>query len=135
MKKLLLGLGFALFCLVSCGDDDAAPAVNLENINKKWYAVSYKIAGQTIPYDGNLACGKDYLEFLANGTARDVDYYDCQEDPDILTGVYSAANETLITTIDDETITYTILKLNSGTLEIEDKSVTPNITYVYTSTP
>jgi hypothetical protein len=135
MKKLM-SLGFALVCLASCSsDDDNTPAVNLDNLQKKWYNVSTIIGGQTIPYDGNEPCGKDYLEFQAAGVLREVDVYDCQEDPDATLGTYTAAQTTLTTVLDGETITYTIKTLNASSLQIATTFNGAEITYVYTSTP
>ena len=74
MKKLF-GLGFALLCLTACSDDDSSsPSINLDNLPKKWYNVSYKIAGKTVAYDGHEPCGKDYTEFIGTGTVKEVDY-------------------------------------------------------------
>jgi hypothetical protein len=135
MKKLL-ALGFALFCLSACsGDDSSEPSVNLDQLAKRWYYVSSKIGGQTIPYAGNLSCGKDYMEFLTSNTVKDVDYYDCQEDPDVATGTYTAVETTLTTNINGESITYTIKKLNSKALETETTFNGTTIRYIFTSTP
>ena len=133
MKKLL-SLGFALALLTSCSDDDSS-SLDLTNLQKRWYNVSSIVNGKTIAYDGNEACGKDYLEFLANNTVREVDVYDCQEDPDVTTGTYSATEKTLTTTIDGETIVYTIKKLNAKDLQIQYVFSNLTVTDVYTSTP
>jgi len=134
MKKLL-GLGVVLFCLASCSDNDAAPAVNLDNLQKRWYNVSTIVSGKTVAYDGNLACGKDYLEFSAGNVAKDVDVYDCQKDPAVTTGTYTAADKSLTTLLGGETVVYTIEKLNTKTLQIATTFNGGKIAYVYTSTP
>jgi hypothetical protein len=138
MKKLL-GLGFALFCMAtvatSCGDDDSAPAVNLDNLQKRWYNVSTKYAGATVAYDGNLPCGKDYTEYSANNVVKEVDVYDCQADPAVDSGTYTASGTILTTVIDGETLVYTIKKLNTGNLEIATTFNGAEIIYVFTSTP
>jgi len=135
MKKLVLGLGFALFCLVSCGDDDAAPAVNLDNLQKRWYNVSTIFAGATVPYDGHESCGKDYTEFLANNAMKEVDVVDCQSDADVYEGTYSIADDKLTTAVAGETLVYTIQKLNASSLELKTTFNGAEIVYVYTSTP
>lgn len=134
MKKVL-SLAIAILCLASCGSDDDAPAVNLDNLQKRWYNVSTIVGGQTIPYDGNEACGKDYLEFQAAGVLKEVDVYDCQQDPDTTTGTYTAADKTLTTMLDGETITYTIKTLSASKMELVTTFNGTGITYVYTSTP
>ena len=135
MKKLL-GLGLALLCLTACSDDDSAkPAVDTAKLTQKWYYVSTKIGGQTIPYDGNEACGKDYMEFLTANVVKDVDVYDCQQDPDVTTGSYTVADKTLTTVLDGETIVYTMKKLDAKNLQLATTFNGATITYVFTSTP
>jgi hypothetical protein len=134
MKKLM-SLAFALVCLASCSSDDDAPSVNLDNLQKRWYNVSTIVGGQTVPYDGNESCGKDYLEFQASGLLREVDVYDCQEDPDTTIGTYTAVESTLTTILDGETITYTISELNASGLRLKTTFNGTEIIYVFTSTP
>lgn len=134
MKKLL-ALSLLLVGLASCSDDDNKSAVNLDNLQKRWYNVSTIVNGTKIPYDGNLSCGKDYLEFQASGVLKEVDVYSCQEDADVTTGTYTAAQETLVTILDGETVTYTIKKLSSASLQIATTFNGTEITYVYTTTP
>lgn len=134
MKKLL-GLGLALLCLASCSDDDSDTSVKLDNLQKKWYNVSYILAGKTVAYDGNLACGKDYKEFSTNQDLKDVDYYDCQQDARTTTGTYTAVDKTLTTSLGGSTTVYTIEKLDSKTLQIATTREGVKISYVYTSTP
>ncbi|MES2487782.1 MAG: lipocalin family protein [Bacteroidota bacterium] len=134
MKKLM-SLGFVLVCLASCSSDDDGPAVSLDNLQKRWYNVSTIVGGQTIPYDGNESCGKDYMEFQAAGVLKEVDVYDCQEDPDTTMGTYTASETTLTTVLEGETITYTIKELNASSLRVATTFNGAEITYVYTSTP
>ena len=138
MKKLLK-LSFALlsmaFIATSCGNDDDGPAVNLEHLDHRWYPVSTKLGGVTVPYDGHESCGKDYTEFLTNGTVREVDYYDCQTDAATATGTYTAAEQTLTTTIEGEIITYDIDKLDAQNFEITTTFNGADITYIFTSNP
>jgi hypothetical protein len=133
MKKLL-ALALLLAGLVSCSDDDSS-SINLDNLQKRWFYVSTIVSGRTIPYDGNLTCGKDYLEFQAAGILRDVDVTSCQTDPSVETGTYTAAEKTVTTIIGGETIVYTIKKLDSKNLRLATTFNGTAITYVYTATP
>lgn len=134
MKKLI-GLGLALLCLTACSsDDDSGPSINLNQLTKRWYNVSYVIAGKKVPYDGHLSCGKDYTEFSGANTFKQVDYFDCQVDPAVNNGTYTAVEKTITTVINGATVVYTIKKLNSKELEIEEARE-PKITYIFTSTP
>lgn len=137
MKKLL-SLCVAVLLLGACSSDDdkSSSAVNLDQLAKRWYPVSSKIGNNTIPYDGHLSCGKDYLEFTANSTVvRDVDYVDCQTDAVVSSGVYSVTNNTLTTTINNETIVYDVKRLNSSALQMEATFNGTKILYIFTSTP
>lgn len=135
MKKLI-GLGLALLCLTACSsDDDSGSPINLNQLTKRWYNVSYVVAGKTVKYDGHQPCGKDYTEFSGGNVVKEVDYFNCQEDPATATGTYTAAEKSLTTVVNGVTNVYTIKKLNSKSLEIEQASGNPKITYIYTSTP
>ena len=141
MKKLF-GLGLALLCLTACSsDDDNASAINLDNLTKKWYNISYTVAGQTVPYDGNpaAACGKDFTQFEANGVLRKSDITDCQNDAVVTTGTYAYANEdgttTLSTAIGGTTTAYKVIKLNADELQLERVNSNPLTIEVYKSTP
>ena len=123
-------------CLAGCSDDDNnEPAVNLEHLQKRWYPVSYKVGNQTTTYEGHMPCGKDYIEFQANNVARDVDYFDCQQDPSIEVGTYTATEETLSYTIDGTMESFAMKKLTSSRLETQATLNGATITYIYTSTP
>lgn len=134
MKKLI-GLGLALFCLTACSsDDDSGPSINLNQLTKRWYNVSYVVEGKTVPYK-HQNCGKDYLEFSGTNVVKQLKYNDCQSDPTISTGTYTAVEKSLTTIINGATNVYSIKKLNSKSLEIEKASEDPIVTYIYTSTP
>lgn len=133
MKKLL-ALALVLAGLVSCSDDDSS-SINLNNLQKRWYYVSTIVSGRTIPYDGNLSCGKDYLEFQAAGIVRDVNVTSCQSDPTVEAGTYTAIDKTVVTVFGGETVNYTISKLDSKNLRLATTFNGTAITYVYTATP
>jgi len=143
MKKLL-GLSFAIFCFVSCsGDDDGAktPAADLSQLTKRWYNVSYIVSGQTVPYDGNPAggCGKDYMQFAANGVLSKSDITDCQTDAVVTSGTYTtseaAGATTVVTAIGGNTNSYTVVKLNANELQLQRVNSNPVTIEVYTSNP
>ncbi len=122
MKKLLLLLSFVAVSLTSCSDDDSSSsvAVNEANLMKKWYYVSYEVAGQTIPYD-NLACGRDYTEFKANGVAVEYTVWACDPlDADTDTGSWSLSGNTISGTFFGSTVTGTVSSLTATTLQITD---------------
>ncbi|MDV6169000.1 hypothetical protein R1T16_11225 [Flavobacterium sp. DG1-102-2] len=136
MKKIL-GLALALICLAGCSDDDSPKnTVNLNQLNKRWYYVATWVNGKKTDHV-NEACGKDYLEFLEGGVAKNVDIYNCQLDPEITNGTYTidANTNKLTTVLDGETIIYTVNKLNSKELEAETTFNGLKIGYVFTSTP
>lgn len=141
MKKLM-GLALALLCLTGCSSDDdnktSTPSVSYDQLVKRWYYVSTRVGGQTTAYDGNMPCGKDYLEFQANKGLREGDWYDCQQDPKITTGTYNLVQNTntLTTTFEGENPTvYTVTKLNSRELEAETSVNNVKITFIFTSVP
>ena len=123
MKKLFLLLSFVAVSLTSCSNDDdssSSVAVNEANLMKKWYYVSYEVAGQTIPYD-NFACAKDYTEFKANGVLEEYTVYSCDPiDADTDTGTWSLSGNTISGTIFGETVTGTVSSLTATTLQITD---------------
>lgn len=104
--------------LVSCSDDDSSSSVSVEKlVGKKWYYNSYKFAGQTIPYDDHEECGKDYIQFFANGTAEDVDIWDCEADTE--TGNFTLVGKTLTIVSGGDTQTATVKQLSSNKLILE----------------
>lgn len=122
MKKLFLLLSFVAVSLTACSDDDSSSsvAVNEANLMKKWYYVSYEVAGQTIPYD-NLACGRDYTEFLAEGVLKEYTVWACDPlDADTDLGTWSLSGNTISGTIFGETVTGTVSSLTATTLQITD---------------
>ena len=122
MKKLLLLLSFVAVSLTSCSDDDSSSsvAVNEANLMKKWYYVSYEVAGQTIPYD-NLACGRDYIQFKANDVAEEYYVNSCDPlDADTDLGTWSLSGNTISVTFFGSTLTGTVSSLTATTLQITD---------------
>ena len=101
----------------SCGNDDDNNSVDSSLLLKKWYYVSDKVAGETIPYDDHEPCGRDYSEFLINGTMNDVDVFNCE----LVTDTYSyTVNGNQLTVSDSQfTDTVTITKLTATDLEVQ----------------
>ncbi|AXG72721.1 hypothetical protein DVK85_00125 [Flavobacterium arcticum] len=85
MKKVLLfGLSIAALTFVSCSDDDGDSSSTSASIEGKWYISKEGVSvnGQEVlqDYDDHEpGCEKDYVEFLANGDYKYVDFYnsDC----------------------------------------------------------
>ena len=122
MKKLFLLLSFVAVSLTSCSDDDSSSsvAVNEANLMKKWYYVSYEVAGQTIPYD-NLACGRDYIQFNANLVVEAYYVYSCAPlDADTDIGTWSLKGNTVSVNFFGTTVTGTVSSLTATTLQVTD---------------
>ena len=122
MKKLFLLLSFVAVSLTSCSDDDSSSsvAVNEANLMKKWYYVSYEVAGQTIPYD-NLECGRDYMQFKADDVVEDYYVNSCDPlDADTDLGTWSLSGTTVSATFFGTTVTGTVSSLTATTLQITD---------------
>jgi len=125
MKKLLLLLSFVAVSLTSCSNDDdssSTVAVNEANLMKKWYYVSYEVAGQTIPYD-NLECGRDYMQFKADDVVEDYYVNSCDPlDADTDLGTWSLSGNTITLTFEgDEPTSATISSLTETTMQATDQ--------------
>jgi len=140
MKKLM-GLALALLCLTACSSDDnktKTPSVSYDQLAKRWYYVATKVGDQVSLYDGNMPCGKDYLEFQQSNALKEADYFDCQKDPEITIGTYNVvqSTNTLTTTFAGENPTvYTVVKLNSKELEADTTINNVKIRFIFTSVP
>lgn len=137
MKKIF-GLLLTLACLTGCSSDDNAKkdTVSLDQLAKRWYYKATKIGNSSSDYV-HQPCGKDYLEFVAPNTLKELHWTDCQQDPETETGTYTVNADTnqLTTTLGTETVTYTIKKLNSKELEAETSIANAKVTFVFTSVP
>ncbi|SFU41783.1 Lipocalin-like domain-containing protein [Pustulibacterium marinum] len=89
MKKTFVSLLTAglIAMTISCNSDDdattnepTAGTVTAELMEGKWYFVDTQINGISIPYNDHEDCGKDYLEFKADGTLWQIDVWDCELD-------------------------------------------------------
>jgi hypothetical protein len=86
--------------------------------NKKWYFASYKVAGQTIPYENeNGTCGRDYYEFQAGGTFINSYYSQCELFTSQRGWVLEGAKITV--SLDGEVDSATIKNLTNTELELE----------------
>lgn len=136
-----MGLALALLCLTACSSDDNKTAdspISYDQIVKRWYYVATKVGNQVTPYEGNMPCGKDYLEFQTSNALREADYFDCQQDPEITIGSYSVtqSTNTLTTTFAGENPTvYKVIKLNSKELEADTTINNVTIRFIFTSVP
>ncbi|AWA29042.1 hypothetical protein HYN48_02480 [Flavobacterium magnum] len=119
MKKQIMLLGAATLLLASCsGDDDnGSSSIDQSLLQRKWYYVSYEVAGQTFPYDDHETCGKDYIELKTGGVVRDVDVVDCEEVVDQYT--YTVSGNVITLTAAGVSRTGKVLSLNAQTMQVE----------------
>ena len=140
LKKLKIVL-FSVLALglttVSCGDDDSSSATG-GNLEGKWIYAKEGMAaqGQEILEDHEhyAGCNKDYLEFLSNGTAKDVSYYGSDCSQDVYESTYEKNGNTLTVTEDGQTVTVTIEKLTGSELRISTSENLGGTTVKYIST-
>lgn len=119
MKKIsLLSLAILSSFAISCSSDDG-PSTSGDLIGK-WYFKEYRVFGQTIPYDDHEACGKDYIQFNADGTGANVDVWDCAED--VASFDYTRSGNNLTITSDGASDTVQITELTSARLKIKTTS-------------
>ena len=116
MKTLKLSTILAAsFLVFSCSSDDSSTTSG--ELLGKWYFKEYKALGQTIPYDDHEECGKDYIQFNANGTGANVDVFNCVDDVALYTYTRSGNNITI--TSDGQSDTVQITELSSATFKFK----------------
>jgi hypothetical protein len=76
--KIFFYLVLSILILVSCSKEDAVPTIDVSKLTKKWYPEAEIFLGETFPYEGHEECGKDFIEFFADGTYVDVDIFNCE---------------------------------------------------------
>jgi hypothetical protein len=116
MKKFnVLFLAILSAYATSCSSDDSPTTSG--DILGKWYFKEYKVQGQTIPYDDHEECGKDYIQFNADGTGANVDVWNCELD--IAPFTYTKSGNSLTVTSDGVTDIVSITELSSSNLKIK----------------
>ena len=116
MKRLkLVALVVLSISVFSCSSDEG-PSTSGE-LTGKWYNKETKTMGHTIPYDDHEECGKDYLQFNADGTGAFVDIYECSPYSEPFTYIRSDNNITVTDGSFSETAK--IVELSSTTLKIK----------------
>lgn len=116
MKKVKLVALMALSGLVfSCSSDDGATTSG--ELTGRWYYKEYRVSGETIPYDDHEACGKDYVQFNADGTGASVDIWDCV--PDVASFTYTRSGNNITVTSDGLSDTARIIELSETTLKVK----------------
>jgi hypothetical protein len=144
MKNTFLALGAIALTLGACSSDDDGPTIDYAQLTQKWYYVSEKVGGETIPYDDHEACGKDYLEFKEDGTVIDADVWDCDAGTpmtDTQTMSYERDGKNLSISAFGFTQTGKIKKLTSTSMELsavydyDDDGDEETVVSVFTSTP
>jgi hypothetical protein len=135
MKKLsVLSLAILSAFAISCSSDDSPTTSG--DILGKWYFKEYKVQGQTIPYDDHEECGKDYIQFNADGTGANVDVWNCELD--VAPFTYTKSGNSISVTSDGMTDTAQIVELSSSTLKVkvsydfDDDGDDESVTEVYT---
>lgn len=92
MKKTFIFGALALgSVMLSCSNDEESFDPSL--LNRKWYHDKTKTLSFVYPYDGHETCGKDYIEFRADGSMLDVDVLNCESVTDNYT--YTLSNKTI----------------------------------------
>ena len=116
MKKIsVLSLSILSAFTISCSSDDSPTTSG--DILGKWYFKEYKVQGQTIPYDDHEECGKDYIQFNADGSGANVDVWNCELDAAPFT--YTKSGNNLSITSDGVTDIVPITELSSTTLKVK----------------
>lgn len=119
MKKAFLILG-VVGLLASCSKDDDNKSIDVSKLTRKWYSVSERVNGETYPYDDHEVCGKDYVEFMANGTGRFVDVFACEPTAtDEFEFDWSRSGNKLVVTSLGVTQEATVVTLNDNTFELK----------------
>lgn len=120
MKKLFLLL-LASMVFGCSNDDDNGESIDYDQLTKKWYFVSETVDGTTNLYDDHEACGKDYIEFLDDGTFYYVDIFGCDANEplaDTSEAVWvREGNQITVTTVGEQV--FTIRRLTSSVFEFE----------------
>ena len=115
MKKLIT-FGIVFF-LIGCSDDDSKSGS--DSLVGKWYFKETIINNDlVIPYDDNEICGKDYIEFTADGTFRMIDVWDCEEDL-MAVGTYTVDGNNLTIFNGDASISTIITKRTTQSLKFQ----------------
>lgn len=123
MKKLFLFVVFsaAVISFTACSKDDnggtSSDLVGKWQLEKMGSIVNDQEI--MIPYQHSCSTKKDFVEFLANGVMKSVDYDDdCESYEE--QGRWERSGDNLTLTDDDnDKVIYKILNLNSSTLKIE----------------
>lgn len=134
MKKiLLLFVSTLVLGLTSCSKDDDSSS-DSSNIEGRWeYFQEGTIVGGTetlVSWDHECTTKKDYVELLSGGVMKDMVYWDDCID-DVVTGTWSKVGKNLTLTLDGETETAKIEKLNSSTLKVSIDYTEDGVTYKY----
>lgn len=118
MKKIFT-LGLGIFLFLSCSSDDNGGANEAAKLtDKKWYAVSFTVLGQTLPVESDYPdCGKDYVMFKTGGVFES-NYFteDCQEFTD--NGTWTLDGKNIVTNQDGYVTNAVIKKLSATELQL-----------------
>ncbi len=127
-KQLVMLFLVATVSLTSCNKDDNNDA----SIEGKWeYSQETNDEGNLVAYEHSSGCDKDYTEFIAGGTFKDVYFYkdinlNCVQE--VFNATWSRSGNMLTVTGSVGVNTVEILELTDSTLKI--KSGTDITVYV-----
>lgn len=117
MKAKWIGLLGGIVLFTSCSSDEGGGSITQENLTRKWYQVSFSYGGSSYSYPGHESCAKDYVEFAADGTLRNVDIVGCNES--VVTGSWSLDGKNITIETGDETDVVVVKKLTATTLKLQ----------------
>lgn len=118
MKKIFT-LGLGIFLFLSCSSDDSGSSIDASKLtDKKWYAVSFTVLGQTLPVEGDYPeCGREYVIFKTGGVfASSYFTEDCQEFID--NGTWTLDGKNIFTNQDGDITDAKIKKLTATQLQV-----------------
>lgn len=125
--KLLLGLFAATAIFSSCSGDDDAPSGPVTNgvLEGKWtYAKEGVRSGNNevlVDYANDTQCAtKDYVEYVAGGVVKDVDYSGSNCSVDTYTSSWVRSGNTLTEGTGEDAVAYTIEELSATTLKVSE---------------
>jgi hypothetical protein len=123
MKKYLLPLAllsFGLFTACDKGDDSPGEAQQInEELLGTWYIDATIVGDEEFPYDDHEDCGKDYIEFNEDGSYRQIDIWNCEEDVEDEATYTANQNTITINFSENEVVVMDIATLNSEMLLVE----------------
>lgn len=105
--------------LAGCSSDDNESSIDSAKLtDKKWYAVSFTVLGQTLPVESDYPeCGREYVMFKTGGVFES-SYFtsDCQEFTD--NGMWTLEGKNIVTNQDGDVTNAVVKKLTATELQV-----------------